>query len=129
MTGDPVGADKDFCVGVGLGSFAVGDGRGDASGVGVGFEAESAADVLDPVLVFELELVRAEPLVVAEFDRSAVFLFVAGDGVFRLFAFEFLFDSIAELEPDSRPRFDATSEGRAPGTVMTTSSLFVRCST
>jgi hypothetical protein len=92
----------------------------------VGFELGS---VVDPVLVFEFELVRAEPRVGAAFDRSAVFLFVEGDEAFRLFAFEFLFDSVAELDRGSRPRFDATSGGRAPGTVKTTSSLFERCST
>lgn len=119
---------EDFCAGVGVGSFAVGDGTGD--GVAAVFNAVFAADA-------EAALFLLAAFAALEFGEVAAlraldefeFLFVAAGDAFRLLAFEFLLESgPGMLLGNSRPEFDGT-DGGAPGTVNTTSSLFERCST
>ena len=113
-----------------------GEGRGDATGVGLGFDPEFPKDaVFEPVsLSREFEFDKAEEAELRAapgLDRSAEFLLTVVDddlveGVeeFGLLEFDLLLDSGTEVDrPLSRLLFVP------PGIVNTTSSRFECCST
>lgn len=130
MTGDGPAANEDFSAGFGVGSVAVRDGTGDEEATG--FDVEFKADAEGPPFLLAvlalLELVEVAGSAVRALDEFE-FLLVAADKVFRLFAFEFLFDSeTVMVRGTSRLELD-DSDGRSPGTVKTMSKVFECCST
>ena len=82
-------------MGVGVCTFAIGEGSGEVRGVAAGFDPEFKGNAADtPLLLtaFEFEVVAgAELRAVDEFERLAEVLFAAAVKVLRLLAFEFLF--------------------------------------
>lgn len=116
---------------MGVGIFAVGEGRGDGRGVATALDPEFEAKVVaGAVLPVELELPPLRAL--DELDRSAEFLLANDEGgveALRLLAFAFRFESGPLTDRGrSRPALDALEE-LPPATVNTTSSRFERCST